>query len=383
MTASATHNRRAADLFLALVFAIITQLEIWVFTLRAGHDIGTRAGASVLVAVACIALTWRRSHPVPVWWVNFAAVGGTIMVGYSSDIYQWTNLIALYSVAAFGPDPQRWFALPAGVAGVIYYFVQFPFAGGPALAAFISTLWVVGWLVGRIYGARLDEIQLRHEADLARQLAEANEQRLALEEERMRIARELHDIIGHTVNVMVVHAGAGRREIGGDERLVRQAFDTIERTGRSALGEMDRVLALLRGDTDEADRLPAPGMADLEDLAATFAATGLAVDVDVAGNGPVPPSVGLAVYRIAQEALTNTLRHGEATRVVMAVKVGDGHIEVSVADDGAGDPAAIEPGRGIAGMTERAGVHGGTVAIDRSELDGIVVRASLSWEPGT
>lgn len=376
-----TQGHRVADVLLAVVLGVITQLEIWVFSLSADHSIGTRVGASVFIAVACAVLAWRRTRPVPVWWVNFAAIGGTVMVGYPSDIYQWTNLIALYSVAAFGSDPQRWFALPAGVAGVIYYFVQFPFAGGPALAAFIATLWVVGWLAGRIYGGRLDQLQLRHEVDLARQLAEANEQRLAFEEERIRIARELHDIVGHTVNVMVVHAGAGRREIGGDEVRVREAFDTIERTGRSALGEMDRVLALLRGDAEEADRLPTPGIPDLDELAATISATGLSVEVDVTGDGAVPASVGLSAYRIVQEALTNTLRHGEASRALVKLDLGDGTLEVVVADDGTGEPQAIRSGRGITGMRERASVHGGTVTIDQSHLGGIEVRASLAWEP--
>lgn len=374
-------SRVVADIILAVTFAVITQLEIWVFTFRADYDIGTRVGASVLVAVACGALALRRTHPVPAWWINFFAVGGTIMVGYPSLIYQWTNLVALYSVAAYGKDPQRWLALPVGVAGVIYYFVEFPFAGGPALTAFVSAVWVVGWLVGRIYGARLDEIQLRREMDLARQLAEANEERLALEEERMRIARELHDIVGHTVNVMVVHAGAGRREVGGDEAKLRQVFDTIERTGRSALGELDRVLALLRGDDVDPDHVPAPGLGDLEALATTVGETGLTVEVRVTGDAEVPTSVGLAAYRIVQEALTNTLRHGDATRASVTVDVGEDAVALGVGDDGVGDPSRIEPGKGIVGMKERAGVHGGTISIERSELGGIEVRAFLSLEP--
>jgi signal transduction histidine kinase len=196
----------------------------------------------------------------------------------------------------------------------------------------------------------------------------------------MRIARELHDIIGHTVNVMVVHAGAGRREIGGDDNLVRQAFDTIESTGRVALGELDRVLALLRRDEVETDRLPSPGLADLDTLASTFAETGLKVEVEVSGVSEVPASVELATYRIIQEALTNTLRHGTAQQAVVALAVADGSLDLSVADDGSGDPSAIDPGRGIAGMSERAAVHDGSVTIDRADLGGIEVRAHLSWE---
>jgi signal transduction histidine kinase len=375
-------TRQAADLLLALAFVVLTQLEVWVFTLGFGDDftIGARIGASIFTAVASAALAWGRSKPELAFWVNSAGMVGTIAVGLPGDIYQWTNLIAIYSVGAYGTDPQRWIALPAGLGGVLFYFLRFPFEGGVVLAGFVMAIWVVGWLLGRIYGARLDEIQLRHEMDMSRRLAEANEQRLALEAERLRIARELHDVIGHTVNVMVVHAGAGRREIGGDETLVRQAFDTIERTGRSALGELDRVLALLRRDEADSGLLPAPGLAELDHLAATFTDTGLMVEVNVSAQSEAPASVGLAAYRIVQEALTNAMRHAEGNRARVDVTVGHGRLDLSVRDDGSGDPATIQPGRGITGMRERAAVYDGTVAIRRADGGGVEVSAQLSWD---
>jgi len=373
---------RVADRLLAVVFIVLTQIEVWVFTLGATQiGLDTRVAASILTAVASAALAWRRSHPAGSFVVNAAGVVGTIAVGYPSDIYQWTNLIALYSVGAHGSTVQRWTALPAGIGGVLFYFFRFPFEGGPSLAAFVATLWVVGWLAGRIYGARLDEIRLRREMDLSRRLVEANEQRLALEEERIRIARELHDIVGHTVNVMVVHAGAGRREIGGDDTRVRRAFDIIESTGRSALGELDRVLGLLRRGEPGAELFPTPGLADLDTLADAFADTGLAVEVDVSGSFMVPASVELAAYRISQEALTNAMRHAGAGRAVVTVSVGEGSLDLSVVDDGDGDGTVIEPGRGISGMSERAAVHHGSVIISRAEEGGIAVRAHLEWEP--
>jgi signal transduction histidine kinase len=371
------------DRAFAAIFLVLTQIEVWVFTLGDGYGIGTRVGAAILTALASVALAWRRSRPVAAYWANAVGVVGTIVIGFPGDIYQYTNLIALYSIGAHGSRTARWLALPAGVAGVLLYFVRFPDEGNLTLAAFIATLWVAGWLLGLIYGARLEEVRLRREMDLSRQLAEANEQRLVLEEERVRIARELHDIIGHTVNVIVVHAGAGRLEIGGDPSLVRQAFDTIESTGRVALGELDRVLALLRGDEAEADLLPTPGLDDLETLAATFVDTGLAVEVDVTGRrDAVPASVGLAVYRIVQEALTNTLRHGEAQQAAVDVAVADGSVDLTVRDDGTGDPAAIRPGRGIAGMRERAALHHGSVTLQDADRGGIEVRARLVWEQG-
>jgi signal transduction histidine kinase len=374
-------TRQAGDSLLAAAFVAIVQIEVWVFTLQDGRSTTLRVGASLLLTVASAALAWRRSRPATAFWMNSAGVVGTIAIGFPGDVYQWTNLVALYTIGAYGTGTQRWMALPAGIGGVVFYFFRFPDEGGVTLAAFIVALWVVGWLAGRIYGARLDQIQLRHEIDLSRQLAEANAQRLGMEEERMRIARELHDIIGHTVNVMVVHAGAGRREVGGDDHLVRQAFETIERTGRAALGELDRVLAVLRRDEVDPDLDPAPGIEDLDNLAMVFSETGLPVDVKVSGASQVPASVNLAAFRIVQEALTNSLRHSGARRAVVNVRLDEGRLELSVTDDGVEDPESFEPGRGITGMRERASVHGGTVSIDRSEGGGTELRANLNWGP--
>lgn len=373
-------TRQAGDLLLAAVFLAMTQVEVWVFTLGDFYSIGTKVGASLFTAVASMGLAWRRSRPGAAYWVNAAGVVGTIAVGFPGDIYQWTNLIAIYTISAYGTRMERWAALPAGLGGVLLYFIRFPDEGGTTLAAFVLALWIVGWLAGRIYGARLDEIQLRHEMDLSHQLAEANEQRLATEEERLRIARELHDIIGHTVNVMVVHAGAGRRGVGRDDALVRQAFDTIETTGRAALGELDRVLAVLRRDEADPDLDPAPGVEDFDSLAGVFSEAGLAVNVSRSGASQVPASVGLAAYRIVQEALTNSLRHSGARRATVDVTIREGKLSLAISDDGDGDPQAIAPGRGIMGMRERAGVHGGAVTLGRSVGGGIEVQADLKWE---
>jgi signal transduction histidine kinase len=381
-TATARSLRRPADLLLAAAFAGVAQCEIWVFSLGDDYPVGLRVVASALTLVASGALAWRRTRPVAAFWVNSAAVVAVIAAGYPSDVYQWTNLVVTYSIAAYGTSRQAWAALPALVGGVVFYFVRFPGEGSPTLAATVVALWVVAWLIGRVYGARLEQVQLRAERDLARRLAEANEERLALEEERSRIAHELHDIIGHTVNVMVVHAGAGRQAVDHDSGIARQAFETIERTGRAALSELDRVLAILRRDQAGRELAPAPGIGDLAELARTMTDTGLHVDVQVTGDrGEVPASVGLAAYRIVQEALTNAMKHAGAGSASVQVEVADRTVHVQVADDGGGDPSALQPGRGILGMQERAALHGGRVAIDRDGQGRFAVTAELGWEP--
>jgi len=373
---------RPADLLLAAAFAGITQAEVWIFTLGDDYSIALRVAASVLTLVASGALALRRTRPVAAFWVNSAAVVALVAVGYPSDAYQWTSLVATYSIAAHGSRRAAWIALPATVGGVLSYFLRFPFEGDAQLAGFVVAMWVVAWLAGRVYGAQVEQDRLRSERDLARRLAEANTERLALEEERSRIAHELHDIIGHTVNVMVVHAGAGRQAVGRDSQTVQQAFDTIERTGRTALAELDRVLAVLRRDRAGLERLPTPGLGDLGELARTFTDTGLRVEIQVAGDpGDVPASVGLAAYRIVQEALTNALKHAGAGSAGVQVQVGQGGLELRVSDDGHGDPARLHPGRGILGMTERAAMHGGRVSLDRDGDGRFTVSARLAWEP--
>ena len=382
MTTATRTTQRPADLLLAAAFAGVTQAEVWVFSLGNDHPVGLRVVASVLTLVASGALAWRRTRPAAAFWANSAAVVALTAAGYSSDVYQWTNLVVTYSIAAYATSRQAWAGLPAFVGGVVFYFVRFPDEGSPTLAATVVAMWVVAWLVGRMYGARLEQAQLRAERDLARRLAEANEERLALEEERSRIAHELHDIIGHTVNVMVVHAGAGRQAVDHDSAIVRQAFETIERTGRAALSELDRVLAIVRRDQAGRELLPAPGIGDLAELARTMTDTGLKVDLQVTGDpAEVPASVGLAAYRIVQEALTNAMKHSAAGSADVQVEVAGRRVHVQVADDGGGDPSALQPGRGILGMQERAAMHGGRVAIDRDPQGRFVVTAELGWEP--
>jgi signal transduction histidine kinase len=184
-----------ADGLLAAAFVGITQLEIWVFEADAGHSLTVRLTAALMTLVASGALAFRRTHPAWAFWVNSAGVVGAIAVGFPSDFYQWTNLIAGYSVAAHGTSRQAWLALPSAIGGVLFYFARFPSEGGRVVAAFATTMWVVGWLAGRVYGARIAEIRLKSERDLSRRVAETQEARLELEVERARMARELHDIV--------------------------------------------------------------------------------------------------------------------------------------------------------------------------------------------
>lgn len=370
-----------ADRLLAIAFLVVTQLEVWVFEADAGHSLALRSAAAVMTLLASGALVFRRSRPAWAFWLNSAGVVGAISVGFPSDFYQWTNLIVSYSIAAHGTSRQAWAALPAATGGVLFYFARFPAEGGWVIAGFATTMWVSGWLAGRVYGARIEEVRLKAERDLTLRIAETHVAQLELEAERARVARELHDIVGHTVNVMVVHAGAGRTALDRDPEAVRRALETIETTGRDALHELDRVLAVLRRDEDTAELAPAPDLADLGALAQTFERAGLATDLSIAGLvEAVPSSVQLAVYRIVQEALTNVLKHSGAQRSRVDVRAEGREIRVTVDDDGVGIDAGAGPGRGISGIRERAAIHDGRVTFRDNAGKGTSMTATLHWE---
>lgn len=341
-----------AELVLAALGAFLIQLEVWVF------DPGGPAVVRSLVGlVAAGSLVFLRAAPFRAFVVNGLAIFALIALGSPSDFYQWTNFIALFAVAARTSLRPALAALGLGLAGVATYFWRFPDEGGLLFAGFVWALWIAAWFAGRAQFARLREVELERERDLTRAALATQQARMELEEERGRVARELHDIVGHAVNVMVVHAGAGVGAIDSEPERARTAFSTIAATGRVALSDLDRLLSLLHG---EIPRAPLPGLERLDDLCAGVADSGLEVELTVEGDlALVPASVGLAGYRLVQEALTNVLKHAGADHATVEVTVDDS-VHIVVRDDGRGGrPAA---GRGLRGMVERTELHGGVLS---------------------
>jgi signal transduction histidine kinase len=260
-----------------------------------------------------------------------------------------------------------------------------------SLALWLLQLYLaVLTLTGLVLAAQLAEIGRAHQALRVVELAE-REARLQAREsaaaERARMARELHDSIGHAVSVMVLQAGAARMSLPADGPASDMA-ESIEQTGRAALGELDRLLGLLDGVGGnsnwpaEAERQPAFGLQDLHRLAASVRTTGLQVTLQLAGGLPTrPASLDQSAYRIIQEALTNTLKHARASRVDIDVTYQNGRLELSVADDGDASAAvtgqASRVSRGIIGMRERASLFGGDVHAGPAPGGGWQVKASL------
>jgi signal transduction histidine kinase len=241
--------------------------------------------------------------------------------------------------------------------------------------AFWSLAQLAIWLAGRFFRARSEQQRLALRTETLEREAQG-----AAAEERARIARELHDIVSHTLSVVVTQA-AGARAIATTGKAAPESLERIEESARQALVEMRRLLGVLREDEGEAAvaLAPQPGVADLPALVESLQRSGIAVDIRVdPGCRALPPALDLSVYRIVQEALTNVLKHARASHALVAVDRGAAGITVEVADDGVGSSGRIAGGHGLVGMRERAAIFGGSMATSpRVDGNGFLVRVEL------
>jgi signal transduction histidine kinase len=243
---------------------------------------------------------------------------------------------------------------------------------------FVAAAWVLGNSAG-ILRARGRELEGR-----ATRLEREREERarLAVAEERARIARELHDVVAHAVSTMVIQTGGARQLVRSDPDDAEHSLLAAERTGREALQEMRRLVGLLRERGEQLALAPTPGMTELPQLLAQTQAAGLDVELTVEGEPRyLGPGIDLAAYRIVQEALTNTLKHAGRARARVIVRYGDRDLEIEVTDDGRGvdDPSlnGHEPGHGLLGMRERVTLYGGALRTGPIEGGGYEVLARL------
>ncbi|HWY90417.1 MAG TPA: sensor histidine kinase, partial [Solirubrobacteraceae bacterium] len=249
------------------------------------------------------------------------------------------------------------------------------------LAVFLVLL---PWGVGRMLRERsARERAYRERAEL---LDGEREQRAlaAAWGERTRIARELHDVIAHSASVMVIQAGAARMVMSTDPDRAEASLRSVERAGREALAEVRRLLDVLDGGTDPCVLSPQPGLADIEDLISRTCAAGLQAEVRVEGEAArVSPSLDLCAYRIVQEALTNAIKHAGPARAVVCLRWARDALELHILDDGHG-PVSVDGfsgGHGIAGMRERAALHGGSIKVGAGLDGGFAVLAQLPLAP--
>jgi signal transduction histidine kinase len=339
------------------------------------------AWLDVLITLGvCGPLFFRRRFPMgaPLTTLALVLAGSFLDTGLINNAFP-LFLLALGISAWFGMRPDRreaiggWAALQT-VAILSSIVDRSP--AGDYVWTFLTTS--IAWIVGFALGSRLRETDTtRRLADQAE--AEREEQaRLAVAEERARIARELHDVVGHSVSVMTVQASAARRLLRPHQEKEREALLVVEQTGREALAEMRRMVGVLRR-PDEAPALaPQPSLEHIEKLVSHTRETGLPVELRIEGTPvPLPPGIDTTAYRIVQEALTNAVKHARAASAEVVVRYSNGTVELTVSDDGQGGGDGGGGGHGLVGMRERVSVYGGELEAGPQAGGGFRLRATL------
>ncbi|PFG40766.1 signal transduction histidine kinase [Georgenia soli] len=379
-------RRMTVDSLLALAVLFLLGLP----SAATAMSYGTPSVPAIGVAASILmpaALAWQRTRPAASAIVVYAAALVHLLVGFMILPVDILVLVSLYSVTVYGPRWARRAGLLGALAGALLLGVAFGvYLPGYFLwsAVVLWTLAVAGmvfatWAVAVSRRSRLERLEALMERARRLEVERDQEVRLATAAERTRIAREMHDVVAHSLSVVIAQADGGRYAARTDPEAAERALRTISDMGRGALADMRRILGVLRTE-DATERLPQPDDADLDRLVEQVRATGLAVSVvRTGGGGPLPPGAGLSVYRIVQEALTNVLKHGgPEARVTVALHRSPQLLRVQVDDDGRGAAATSDGrGQGLVGMRERAALFGGTLDAGPRPGGGYRVRAEI------
>jgi signal transduction histidine kinase len=244
----------------------------------------------------------------------------------------------------------------------------------------VPAMFLVGWLAGFALRQRAAQAEEAEDRATRAEQDRAVATRIAVAEERARIARELHDIVAHAVSVMVLQVGAVRHRLPPSLNDDKDALMDVEKAGRSALAEMRRLLGAMH-DGEEVELAPQPGLDSLDDLVERVSRAGLPVRLQVEGDAvPLPRAVDLSAYRIVQEGLTNSLKHANASRAEVTVRFGREDLELQVSDDGVGSAPSDGLGHGLVGVQERVKIYGGDMSAGPGQRGGFVLHARLPLE---
>src|SRR5215216_2052453 len=373
----------AFDSALALVAASLPMAFFASMPVPSGVPVGVLALGYALVLLHTLPLVARRRFPGAVLAVCVASGLAFAALFMPPSFLGPAMPVAVYSVAAYG---RRWVSLAGlvvaelGLAAVWLTPAMLERSTFLLFMGVIAVAWVLGHFVGvrRLYVLQLEE----RTAELQRAREELA--RRAVVEERLRLARELHDVVAHAMSVIAVQSGVGGHVANTQPKEAAKALVAIEATSRAALEELRRLLGVLRqADEPQGDLAPVPGLADLEGLLAEVAKAGLAVKLQVNGTRPpVPAGVDLSAYRIVQEALTNVVKHAGPARAQVVVGYGDQEVTVEVIDDGRGVVTSVSDGRagtghGLIGMRERVQAFGGELEVGPRSGGGFRVAARL------
>jgi signal transduction histidine kinase len=355
------------DLVLAATLAITSELEALLGGVTGQERLVLAVAGPLMAGTVAV----RRRHPA------VAGIAAVLIAGIVAIAWKPPNtvsfgiawLCSMYALTVW--TSTRVFAVGAALL-TVPTLVSVAIRGEPKGGASFAVVALAAMLlVRRVVGDRERRAQIaERERDLAA--------REAVIEERARIARELHDVIAHHVSMIVLQAGAERRVLDGANTSTRDVLETVERTGRSALTEMRRLLGMLRGDAND-PLTPQPGLTDVPTLVGQLRDAGLPVELHVEGEpSELPVGIELSAYRIVQEALTNALKHAGEASATVNIRYGSDSLELEIADDGAGTSTPVPSGgHGLVGIRERVALYGGRLDAGRRPGGGFAVRVLL------
>jgi signal transduction histidine kinase len=369
--AAAELIRRHGDLILAVGLSTLMIAQVWSSEASRPDKLITTAGVLALL----VPLARRVRVPLTLL-VALAIVGGLgqLLTTRVLDVeaFGLIVLLVIYNAGAHTSGRRAWVAGATTTLFGLIALLTDPDGASFSAIIFFTLLFGAPWLAGYVVQRRrLGEARMRRERDAAE---------AAIIEERMRIARELHDVVAHAISVIVLQARGGRSLLDSEPDETRGALDTIEHTGQQALVEMRRLVGLLRESAGALALAPQPTLSQLQHLVDQVRAAGLPVELSIEGS-PVelPPGVDLSAYRIVQEALTNALKHAGPARARVSLRYRTGELEVEVADDGEGKANGSGGGHGLVGMRERVSVYGGELDAGPQADGGYVVRVRLPY----
>lgn len=367
----------------ALAFAVAVVMVLGTSGVSTNATSPDALGWALLVA-APAALTFRRRWPVAVMWTSILVGLVYTGLGNPGGFYTLAMGVGIFTVAA--AHRRR-----AALAGLLIGFGLFLAADLAMdlghLIAGGGALWFLGWLtvaflLGEVARSRSDYIGAVQERAAEEERSRQEQALRRVGEERMEIARELHDVLAHSISIITVQAGAALHHLDTSPEQTREALTTVRQTGKRALSELRSSIEVLRRSDAQKSSAPAPtrpspGLEDLKDLAQTTRLAGLEVNVVDRGTAEVPAPVGLAAYRIVQESLTNVARHAGASTATVLIDLHDDRLLVRVDDDGRGASPGEARGHGIDGMRERARALDGELTAGSRPEGGFRVEARL------
>ena len=337
--------------------------------------------AAPAMAAAVLMLLARRAAPFAApaaLWVTVAAVSfldGELVPG-SAGVYL-AGLGAAFLLGSLRDEAQARLGLAVVVVSVVVLMNNNP-AADAADAISVAAIFGLAWFAGQVQRGRVLQAEAAEQRAASAEREREAAARLAVAEERARIARELHDVVAHALSVMVLQVGAVRHRLAARSPEDAEALQAVEQAGRSALGEMRRLLGALRREGEEPELTPQPGLSHLDVLLEHVRAAGLPVRLTVHGD-PValPEALDLSAYRIVQEGLTNALKHAQATQAEVIVTYEPAELRIVVRDVGKGLSKGEGTGHGLAGIGERVKIYGGDMTAARANGGGFVLSTRL------